>query len=562
MRVPIESLISPILRGPPPGDKPAPPARAGSPVGTVLLCIFLSGMATAFSMYFLGQNLDGRLAVTTVDTFHNFFALRDAFLAVTSYPLAANPVSLAHGVFDPTPDSLQEWQDIRNRRLISAASYDAAVAVFNASTQQLLSLHRGDLLWNVLRVSWCSYPNALAGTTPTTRSPGCACIGKAYLDFIRETAGNRTGAVTINTTLAARDKYGAQALTCFDQRQVSRTQTCGLVCTTHAMDLMLFINSITFLFLCAYLLFSEQGSSFVAGLSGFTQMLVLKLVVVVLAGLLAVPFIVYDIQAHVPNLCGLILSVVYITVTLHEQLDFPALRRAMEFVQGRSSVYVRFCPFFLHVTLSLCRYTGSKRRPHPLTATLLIHLQLILPAYGVIISASGYGRDSWAMLSFGTALWLMGLAMQVRLFFYFLVLFCFLTGLAPTALLLGVLVQRQGRQPGEPGVPAGQRRRAADPADPALRGVLLRGEPVHDGEHLVLLRVRGVPRAHGGAAARGSRVQRVPRGLQPVLLVLLQHVSGGHALAHPAAQLVRHDRGRGGLGQHPDRQAGLAFFFG
>ena len=348
MRVPIESLISPILRGPPPGDKPAPPARAGSPVGTVLLALFLSGMATAFSMYFLGQNLDGRLAVTTVDTFHDFFSLRDSFLAVTSYPLAVNPVSLAHGVFDPTPDSLQEWQDLRNRRLIPTASYDAAVAVFNASTQQLLSLHRGDLLWNVLRISWCSYPNALAGTTPTTRSPGCACIGKAYLDFIRETAGNRTGAVTINTTLATRDKYGAQALTCFDQRQVSRTQTCGLVCTTHAMDLMLFINSITFLFLCAYLLFSEQGSSFVAGLSGFTQMLALKLVVVVLAGLLAVPFIVYDIQAHVPNLCGLILSVVYITVTLHEQLDFPAMREAMEFVQGRSgaSLSLSFCPCF------------------------------------------------------------------------------------------------------------------------------------------------------------------------------------------------------------------------
>lgn len=349
MRVPIESLISPILRAPPtPGEKPAPPARAGSPVGTVLLCIFLSGMATAFSMYFLGQNLDGRLAVTTVDTFHDFYSLRDTFLAATSYPLEVNPASLAHAAFSYEPDSLQEWQDLRNRRMISTASYDAEAAVFNAKTQQLLSLRRGDLLWNVLRVSWCSYPNALPGTTPATRSPGCACIGKTYVDFVRETAGNRTGAVTVNTTLAARDKYGAQAMTCFDQRQVSRTQTCGLVCTTHAMDLMLFINSVTFLFLCAYLLFSEHDSSFVAGLSGFTQLLVLKVVVVVLAALLAVPFIVYDVQAHVPNLCGLILSVVYITVTLNEQLDFPAMREAMEFVQrrlgSRLSVSMLECP--------------------------------------------------------------------------------------------------------------------------------------------------------------------------------------------------------------------------
>lgn len=59
------------------------------------------------------------------------------------------------------------------------------------------------------------------------------------------------------------------------------------------------------------------------------------------------------------------------------------------------------------------RYTGANRKPHPLTVTLLVHLQLILPAYGVLIAVSGYARDTWAVFSFAGTLWLIGLIMQV-----------------------------------------------------------------------------------------------------------------------------------------------------
>lgn len=45
--------------------------------------------------------------------------------------------------------------------------------------------------------------------------------------------------------------------------------------------------------------------------------------------------------------------------------------------------------------------------------TLLVHLQLILPAYGALIAVSGYARDTWAVFSFVGTLWLIGLIMQV-----------------------------------------------------------------------------------------------------------------------------------------------------
>ncbi len=60
-----------------------------------------------------------------------------------------------------------------------------------------------------------------------------------------------------------------------------------------------------------------------------------------------------------------------------------------------------------------CRYTGVVRKAHPLTATLLVHLQLVLPAYGALIAVSGYARDTWAIFSFAGTLWLIGLIMQV-----------------------------------------------------------------------------------------------------------------------------------------------------
>jgi hypothetical protein len=315
-------------------------SRQGSPVLTVLLALFATAFLLAFSMDSVINNFDDRIFVTTTESFYRFFLLRDVFTGALNFSVPLNPPSLLHGVFDPIPDSLQEWQDLRNRRLISAADYDRIASSLPALDGIRLLQNQGSLLWRLLRISWCSYPNALAGTTPTTRSPGCECIGNAYVGFIRETIGNLSGSglqnmAVVNTSLQARQKYGSEVITCFDRRQVSRTQSCGLVCSTHSGGLVLYVNIVTFLALCAYLAFSEYRT-FLGGCSDpFTCLFVLKVFIVLLAAGLASPFIARDVEANIFNLTGIVLCVVYITLTLHDELNFPAMDQANSYVKRR-----------------------------------------------------------------------------------------------------------------------------------------------------------------------------------------------------------------------------------
>ena len=310
-------------------------ARHGSPVFTVLFCIFVSVFLVATSMDSLINNLDDRIFVTTTESFSNLFALRDVFSKAYNYSRQANPPSLMHGAFDPMPDTIQEWQDLRNRQIMSSKEYDDAVKGFTSVQANRVAFYGPSLLWNLLRISWCSYPNALPGRTAITRSPGCECIGKAYLGFILETMGNGTVSALVNTTLAVRDKYGEEVTTCFDRRLVSRTQSCGLVCSTHLAGLVLYVNSITFLALCAYLIFSEHTILLGGFSSIFTQLFLLKTCVIVLAVALGLPFVLRDPEANILNLTGIAISVVYLTLTLHDELNFPAMDKSKHFFRRR-----------------------------------------------------------------------------------------------------------------------------------------------------------------------------------------------------------------------------------
>lgn len=359
----------------------------GEVVFTVRLGLLVSLFLTAFSMSSMISNADDRLFLTTTDTFYRFFALRDIFARARNYSIFFNPPTFAHVSFDRSMDSLDELHDWFNRRLITGSDRDTGVTLWPAfQTQQNAEANRS-LLHALMRTSWCSYPNALRNTTPVTRSPGCGCIGDAYRGFILETMGNNTDPLRfVNTSTAVRDKYGNEVLRCFDKRQVSRTYSCGLVCSAHAGGLVLYVNIVLALGLSTYVLFSEVRTIFEGCSSDLTEMLLLKFFIVGLAVALSTPFFVYDLQANVLMLSGLAACVLYLTVTLHAELDSLAAE-------------------------------DKRRRPHPLTVLLLVHLQLILPAFGALVSISGYGRDIWALLSFVVVTWLMGLIMQVSPFY-------------------------------------------------------------------------------------------------------------------------------------------------
>jgi hypothetical protein len=357
----------------------------GEVVLTVRLALFASLFLTAFSMSSMISNADDRLFLTTTDTFHRFYALRDLFARARNYSLLLNPPTFAHVAFDPSMDSLDELDDWFNRRLITGSDRDKAVQLWPALQTYQDALANQSLLYALMRTSWCSYPNALRNTTPVTRSPGCGCIGDAYRGFVMETMGNSSNPFRfVNTSVSVREKYGDEVLRCFDKRQVSRTYSCGLVCSAHPGGLVLYVNIVLVLGLTAYVLFSEVRTLFDGCSSSLTEMLLLKFFIVGLAAALGTPFFVYDIQANVLMLSGLAVCVVYLTVTLHAELDSLGVE-------------------------------DKRRRPHPLSVLLLVHLQLILPALGAIVSISGYGRDIWALLSFVIVTWLMGLIMQVVL---------------------------------------------------------------------------------------------------------------------------------------------------
>lgn len=405
--------------------------RQGSPVFTVILLLMVTLGLVCFSWAILLNNLDDRVFVTTTDTFHDWMALRDLFTGTLNFSRLMNPPNLSMAAFDPIPDSMQEWQDLRNREVITPAQYDLMAANKGLDDQRVLHNSKS-LLWSLLRISWCSYPNALPGTTPITRSPGCDCIAKSYLGFVRDSLNSSrllVGDVTVNSTAAIRDKYSEQVLTCFDQRQVSRTQTCGLVCSIHLAGVVLYANIVMFLSLLSYLLFSEHGAVFKSCSTGpGMQTLFIKLLITAVAVGLSTAFFLQDVTANVLNLVGIIFCVIYNTLTLHDELNFPAMDEAMTYKERR--------------------FTGAEIKPHPLTVTLLVHLQLILPAYGAVFAVSGYGRDVWALLCFAGTLWLMGLTFQVSpvLCSVCLQTFVFIIGVCCllAALLLVVLVQRQG----------------------------------------------------------------------------------------------------------------------
>ena len=362
---------------------------------TVLLVLIVTTAILGASVGQLFSNIDARIFLTTSDPFHDWFLLRDVLKNTVNFSAVSNPADFSQAVFDTGYDSLDAFQDMRDRRLVTNAVFNALAPTFVTAEYARLSSLRPSLLWNLLRVSWCSLNTALPGATPITRSPGCECIAKQYLGFVieaRNASGNTATGGMFNTSLDLRNRYGDNLMSCFDRRVVTRTKSCGKQCSVHSIGLVVYTNSVLFLTCVAYLLFSGHcnifGEKF--GLTG--QLIVLKGLVVLLGVALCVPFFLRDVEANLFTIGGIFLSVLYLTVTLHDSLNFPA------WDAGNPQ-------------------TVSKRTPHPLTICLLVNLQLLFPAFGVLIGTAGYARDLWVVLSIVVTLCLMGMALQVPLFF-------------------------------------------------------------------------------------------------------------------------------------------------
>lgn len=387
-------------------------ALLGAVLSFGLYCLCLGGM---FS------NVDSRLILTVTDTFGGLAEIRDVLNGTASYLAPFNPPGVDHVPFPPGPETREELEDLVRRGLLPG---DALVRfrTLDPSADPSL-LHR------IMVSSWCSSGPGIPNVLPAKRTPGCACIADAYLDLVRSTRSpnltdftasgyslvggvnttvlvggvnqttlvngtNRTVLVNAtnttvwvgwtNQTLWAptvvqvptdvRSRVSSRVYRCWDQRLVRRSRACGDVCKTHLLGLPLFANLVLFLVCVSYLAFVELGRS-------NWNLYILKLLIVVLGVVLSIPFYVRYAEANVLNFAGVVVSLFYITVSLHGELDVnkPAV--------------------------------GSE--VNPFSVCFLVNLPLILSAHAIQLGVSGFGRDLWASLCFGACGGLLGVLLQV-----------------------------------------------------------------------------------------------------------------------------------------------------
>ena len=345
----------------------------------IITAIVVGGLSFGLLCASLGAlypNPEKRLDLTYAETFADLAGIRDIFLETGAYTVMHNPPRVDHVLFQGVPELREDLDDLQRRGLFPGV-------VFNAS-----SLQTNSLLHRLLRASWCSSGGvARTDLLPARRNPGCRCISDAYLALIQETLpanasnftnGSTTVLATVNVSADVRRRVGDRVFRCWDQRQVTRTRHCGNFCTTHVAGMALFANIVLFLTCVSYIAFRSFG----------WNLYLTKGFIVGLGLALSSAYLARDIEANALTLGGLGVCLFSLTITLHEELSL------MDEDQPRDG-------------------------PHPLFSSLVVNLPLILSAHAIQIGVSGYGRDMWALASFGFCGGLLGTVAQVFVYFCF-----------------------------------------------------------------------------------------------------------------------------------------------
>lgn len=369
-----------------------------------LMCLSLGG---------LFSNVDSRLTLTTAQTFGDFAGIRDIFNKTSNYTVIDNPRGVDHVPFPSSPESLEEVQDLEDRGLLSAS----VVALFKP-----VSAPDPSLLHRLMQASWCSSDPFLPGKLPANRTPGCRCIADAYLDLIGSTlpgnASNYTVSYSIvnstkrtffangtnvtvwvngtNTTVLTptlisvpsdvRDRVSSRVYRCWDQRQVTHTRTCGNLCKTHVIGLALFADITLFLTCTAFLIFYSD-------LKRYYGLFTLKLLLILIAVIVSIPYFIKYPEANSLNVAAIVVCVLYLTIGLHEELDCYGLVGRYKQAQEKQ--------------------WAMQTIPDPFMVCVLVTLPLIISSHTIQLGVSGYGRDVWALFSFGLCGGLLGLLLQV-----------------------------------------------------------------------------------------------------------------------------------------------------
>jgi len=365
--------------------------------------------------------------MTTLDVFHDWSALSTVYQKATSYDPRFNPPSLEYfTTFDGGHTRLDLLRDLVTRGLLSEKSFANMSTLFNASTGapimdgvepaalaqlstafltkfmgtvffgvspsiitqpvEVMSHHFQDprLLVRLFRISGCSFPDAVSGTTPVTRSPGCACIADTYLRFVKTTAN-----MTSNVTQTARNDASDAIVRCMDRRVTWQAWAAGSVWTIHPVALAFYSSGILFLVSCAYILSYYHYDIFPDEWNSEMRTRAIQGLLVVLTGVMVLILMLHAPLSNALQAVGLVLS----------------LSTFLFSTQG----VLRY-----HIREERTR-TPFKPEPHPLTVCFWLNLPLLIPGPLVAVAVGGYTRDLYAVWTIALTGALLGILFMVRL---------------------------------------------------------------------------------------------------------------------------------------------------
>lgn len=390
---------------------------------TAGICLVVSAALLIVGMVFLNRTSDSaRLTLTTVEVFHEWGALAGILRDTTAYDPRFNPPSVAHALFETSVmGSLSGVQDLFYRGLLTKAELENRSAYYNQTTGFFLYPSAVDpalmaamaleyiqraaqmgiqavaplplldrdprLLPRLLAVSGCSFPSAVPGSSPINRSPGCQCIGNAYVDFVSATAN-----MTTNVTAEERDAGGDSLLRCLDKRVTWRTWGLERDYSVSPLALAVYASGIFFLMCLAFLLSFNHEMIF-GGISWSPDKknLAIKFLLAAFSGGLVV-FLVYDgWRRNLFQLVGIAIALAHLVFSAHSPLNYAGRQQQNQ---------------------------AEARIAHPLLVCFWLNVPLIIPAIVTAQASTSYLRDSYALLVVAIASFALGLGMQVRLIIF------------------------------------------------------------------------------------------------------------------------------------------------
>lgn len=388
---------------------------------TAGICAFLSAALVLTGTIFMFQNAGQRLVLTTLEPFHDWQGLLNIFRDAVIIDPRFNPHSVDHARFVPTNYTLAYERDLYERGLYSEQAFKNISARYNQTTGRLLGMlpmqdfkaiydlavqfasgfaaqglalppmpdllsaaeEDPRLLFRLLAVSGCSFPDAPLGATPLTRSPGCMCIGEAYVAFV--TAAEN---MTSNVSLAVREEGADRAMRCLDKRVTWHTWSAGRDWTIHTLGLAIFADAVFFLLCAAFLLSFYHARYLPDSWQGERRTLAIKGLIAALAVGIGSIFVARDWRGNLFQLLGLGGVLWNLLLNAHTALDYVGK-------YGYSGLGPAGAP-----------------EPHPLMICFWLNVPLLLSSSFGAIAVSGFLRDGYALCVVAIGAALMGLLLQ------------------------------------------------------------------------------------------------------------------------------------------------------